>query len=209
LIGAKEKPMSTDKRIDAYIEKSAPFAQPILKHLRVLVHEVCPDVEETIKWGFPHFMYQGILCSMASFKQHCAFGFWKAKQIDELNGNPETAMGDFGRITQIKDLPSKTVLKRLIKQAMAINVNPQMAATELKPKRAAKPALQPPEAFLKALAKNKKAKTTFDNFSPSHQREYSEWILEAKREETASKRIEASIEMLSEGKPRHWKYINC
>jgi len=201
--------MRTDKRVDAYIENSAEFAQPILKYLRTLVHEVCPDVEETIKWGFPHFMYQGILCSMASFKQHCAFGFWKATQIDELNGNPETAMGDFGRITRIKDLPSKTLLKRLIKQAMAINAKPQMAASESRPKRAVKPALLPPEAFLKALARNKKAKTVFDGFSASHQREYIEWIREAKREETAKKRIEASIEMLSEGKPRHWKYINC
>ena len=118
-------------------------------------------------------------------------------------------MGDFGRIAQIRDLPSKTLLKRFIRQAMAINAKPQMAASESKPKRAVKPALLPPEAFLKALAKNKKAKTVFDNFSASHRREYIEWILEAKREETAKKRIEASIEMLSEGKPRHSKYINC
>jgi uncharacterized protein YdeI (YjbR/CyaY-like superfamily) len=209
LIDALEKPMSTDKRVDAYIDNSAEFAQPILKYLRALVHEVCPGVEETIKWGFPHFMYQGILCSMASFKQHCAFGFWKATQIDELNGNPETAMGDFGRITQIRDLPSKTVLKRLIKQAKVINANSVMTNTDSRPKRKAKPALLPPEAFLIALGKNKKAKTIFDKFSPSHQREYIEWILEAKREETTKKRIEASIVMLSEGKPRHWKYINC
>jgi len=198
-----------DKRIDAYIEKSADFARPILEHIRSVVHEACPDIEETIKWGFPNFMYRGILCNMASFKQHCAFGFWKARQMTDLSGNPETAMGDFGRLTSLKDLPNKTLLKRLIKQAMALNTQPVPASVEPKPRRAAKPELIAPEAFLKALGKNKKAKTTFDNFSPSHRREYIEWILEAKREETANKRIESSIEMLSEGKPKNWKYMNC
>lgn len=195
-----------DPRIDAYIDKSAEFARPILEHLRAIVHDACPDAEETLKWGFPHFMHHGILCSMASFKQHCAFGFWKAKQMAELNGSPDIAMGDFGRIAKIKDLPGKAELKRLIKQAMVLNANPMPAAKEVKAKRAAKPALIAPEAFLKALAKNKKAKTTFDNFSPSHRREYIEWILEAKRVETTIKRIDASIEMLGEGKQRHWKY---
>lgn len=200
---------SRDKRIDAYIENSAEFARPILEHLRAVVHEACPEVEETIKWGFPHFMYHGMLCGMASFKQHCTFGFWKAKQMDGLSGNPGAAMGDFGCIRQVKDLPAKAVLKRLIKQAMAINDNPAPASAVPKPKRTPRPELVPPEAFLKALSKNRKAKATFENFSPSHRREYVEWILEAKREETAEKRIAASIEMLSEGKSRHWKYANC
>jgi hypothetical protein len=199
--------VSRDKRIDAYIEKSADFAQPILQHLRAAVHEACPEVEETIKWGFPHFMYHGMFCSMAAFKQHCAFGFWKAKQMAELSEAPEAAMGDFGRITQIKDLPSKAVVKRLIKRAMQLNANP-VPDTVTKPKRTAKPTLVAPEAFLKALAKSRKARATFDSFSPSHQREYIEWILEAKREETVKKRIDASIEMLSEGKPRNWKYMS-
>lgn len=195
-----------DPRIDAYIEKSADFAQPILQYIRALVHETCPEVEETIKWGFPHFMHHGILCSMAAFKQHCAFGFWKAKQMAQLGETAEAAMGDFGRITRVKDLPGKAVLKRLIKQAMQLNANP-VPETAAKPKKMAKPALLAPNAFLKALAKNGKARTTFDKFSPSHQREYIEWILEAKREETVKKRIDASVEMLSEGKPRNWKYM--
>ena len=198
--------VSRDKRIDAYIEKSADFAQPILQHLRAAVHEACPEVEETIKWGFPHFMYHGMFCSMAAFKQHCAFGFWKAKQMAELSETPGTAMGDFGRITRIRDLPGKSVMKRLIKQAMQLNANP-VSEPAAKTKRVAKPAPVAPEAFLKALAKNRKARTSFDNFSPSHQREYIEWILEAKREETVKKRIDASIEMLSEGKARNWKYM--
>jgi len=200
---------NVDKRIDAYIENSAEFAQPILKHLRTVVHEACPEVEETMKWGFPYFMYQGMLCGMASFKKHCGFGFWKAKQMSEIHGSPGEAMGDFGRILKIKDLPTKTVLKRLIKQAMAINDKLVPTSPAPKLKRNARPELLPPEAFLKALAKNKKAKITFDGFSPGHRREYVEWILEAKRQETASKRIEASIEFLSEGKRRNWKYENC
>ena len=195
-----------DPRIDAYIEKSADFAQPILQHVRAAVHEACPEVEETIKWGFPHFMYHGMFCSMAAFKQHCAFGFWKAKQMAELSETPETAMGDFGRITRIRDLPGKAVLKRLIRQAMQLNASP-VSEPVAKTKRVAKPAPAAPEVFLKALAKNRKAWTTFENFSPSHQREYIEWILEAKREETVKKRIDASIEMLSEGKARNWKYM--
>ena len=195
-----------DPRIDAYIEKSADFAQPILQHLRAAVHEACPEVEETIKWGFPHFMYHGMFCSMAAFKQHCAFGFWKAKQMAELSETPGTAMGDFGRITRIRDLPGKAAMKRLIRQAMQLNANP-VSEPAAKTKRVAKPAPAAPEVFLKALAKNRKAWTTFENFSPSHQREYIEWILEAKREETVKKRIDASIEMLSEGKARNWKYM--
>ena len=198
--------VSRDKRIDAYIEKSADFAQPILQHVRAAVHEACPEVEETIKWGFPHFMYHGMFCSMAAFKQHCAFGFWKAKQMAELSETPGTAMGDFGRITRIRDLPGKAVLKRLIRQAMQLNASP-VSEPVAKTKRVAKPAPAAPEVFLKALAKNRKAWTTFENFSPSHQREYIEWILEAKREETVKKRIDASIEMLSEGKARNWKYM--
>lgn len=195
-----------DPRIDAYINKSADFAQPILQYIRATVHEACPEAEETIKWGFPHFMYHGILCSMASFKQHCAFGFWQARRMAELSQSPNEAMGDFGRISQIKDLPGKVVLKRMLKQAMVLNTVPA-AMSQAKPKRTAKPALIAPEAFLNALAKNRKAKTSFDHFSPSHQREYIEWILEAKREETVKKRILASIEMLADGKPRHWKYM--
>ena len=198
-----------DPRIDAHIEKSADFARPILEYLRAVVHAACPDVEETIKWGFPHFMYKGMLCSMASFKQHCSFGFWKARQMTGFERNPETAMGDFGRIAMPEDLPRKTELKRLVKQAMALNANPSPVVAKPKTGRVAKPELVPLDAFLDALAKNKKAKASFDGFSPSHRREYVEWILEAKRVETVSKRIEESLRLLSEGKPRHWKYIDC
>ncbi len=118
--------MKTDPRIDAYISKAADFAKPVLQHLRELVHQACPDVEETIKWGFPHFMYQGsILCSMASFKQHCAFTFRKGPlmkdpyQIFILTG--ETAMGQFGRIKSLENLPSDTYLLEYLCEAMALS----------------------------------------------------------------------------------------
>ena len=119
--------LKKDKRIDAYITKSAPFAKPILKHFRALVHRACPEVEETIKWNFPHFDYKGsMMCSMAAFKQHCAIGFWKASLLTDAKklierANSEEAMGHFGRITSLKDLPKDAVLTKYIKEAMKLN----------------------------------------------------------------------------------------
>jgi len=116
---------SKNPKIDAYIEKVAPFAQPVLKHLRKLVHKTCPQVEETIKWGMPCFEYKGLLCSFASFKEHCTFGFWKAGiMIDAgvlLGKESKSAMGNLGRITSMKDLPSDKILIGWIKEAMKLN----------------------------------------------------------------------------------------
>lgn len=195
-----------DSRVDAYIAKSADFARPILEHLRAVVHDSCPDVEETMKWGFPHFTHHGMLCHMASFKQHCAFGFWKAKELFEPGQTSSTAMGDFGRISQINDLPSKTILKRLIKQAAQLNLQTIDSKTTKKPVRTPEPELPLPEVLSKAFDKNKQAKTVFENFSASHRREYIEWIAEAKREETVQKRVNTTIEQLMMNKPLHWKY---
>jgi hypothetical protein len=198
---------TTDPRIDAYIAKSADFAQPILKHIRSLVHAACPDVVETMKWSFPHFEHQGVLCSMAAFKQHCAFGFWKGKlflpQGDELGDN---AMGQFGRITSIDDLPSKKVLLGYIKQAVKLNEEGVKAP---KPPKKEKGKLIVPPYFRAALKKSKKAQATFDNFSPSHQREYVEWVTEAKQEATRERRLATAVEWLAEGKSKNWKYENC
>ena len=195
---------TTDPRIDAYIAKSADFAQPILKHLRQVMHAACPDTEETLKWSMPTFMHGGrILAHMAAFKAHCAFGFWH----DVAQTGNGDAMGQYGRIATLKDLPSKTELAKHVKKAVAL-----IDAGE-KPVRAAKPAPKPPPevpADLKAaLARNAKARKTFEAFSPSHQREYTEWLVEAKREETREKRLLQAIEWMEEGKPRHWKYQNC
>ena len=199
----------TDKRIDDYIKKSAEFAKPILSHLRKLVHNACPSVEETTKWGFPHFQYKGaILCSMASFKQHCAFGFWKASLMsdrDKLFVQGEAAMGHLGKITSMKDLPSDKVLTAYIKEAAKLNEEGIKLPT--RSKSTEKKELTVPEYFKKALSKNKKALSTFGNFSYSNKKEYVEWVTEAKTEETRNSRMETSIEWMAQGKIRNWKYL--
>lgn len=196
-----------DPRVDAYIASSAEFAQPILRHLREVIHAACPEVEETLKWRMPSFMYHGILCGMAAFKQHCTFGFWKGSLIVDKNGqNLDDAMGQFGRLTSVKQLPPKKVLAGYIHKAMELNESGAKAPAKPKPKK--KPAVVPPD-LAAALKKNAKARAAFENFSPSHQREYIEWITEAKREETREKRLQTTIEWLTEGKPRNWKYMNC
>lgn len=198
-----------DERIDHYISKSADFAKPILIHFRELVHKACPDVKETIKWGFPHFDYMGIICSMAAFKKHCAIGFWKASLMkDSLlikNAESEAAMGHYGKITSLKDLPSNKKIISHIKEAMMLNE--KGIKLPAKKSAASKKEIVVPDYFLKALEKNRKAFTTFQNFSPSHKREYVDWITEAKTLETRSKRIETAINWLAEGKPRNWKYM--
>ena len=198
---------TTDKRVDQYIRNAAPFAKPILTHLRGLVHKTCPQVEETIKWGFPHFVYNGILCSMASFKGHCAFGFYQAKLmgIDELivNAASESAMGHLGKITSLDDLPADRVLMKYIKEAMKLN---EEGVKVVRPKAVVKSAAIPAD-LKKALAANKKAETVFAAFSPSNKRDYIEWITEAKTETTRTKRLTQAIEWIAEGKPRNWKYM--
>ncbi|HCY75395.1 MAG TPA: hypothetical protein DHV28_05700 [Ignavibacteriales bacterium] len=197
-----------DPRVDLYISKSAEFAKPILIHLRELVHTACPDVEETIKWGFASFDYNGPMCSMASFKQHCAFGFWKASLMKDKtlisNAESESAMGHYGKIKSLKDLPSDKKIISHIKDAMKLND----LGIKLPPRKvkSVKKELSVPDYFLKQLKKNKKAFTVFENFSTSHKREYVEWITEAKTDETKNRRMETAIEWMSEGKSRNWKY---
>ncbi len=197
-----------DDRVDAYIGRSADFAQPILTHLRDLVHATCPDVEETMKWSFPHFMYKGVLCSMASFKEHCAFGFWKSSLIVRKGGaEVEQAMGQFGRITKLSDLPAKKILSGYIKEAMKLNETGVKSPTRSQPKTLTEVIV--PDDLAGALKKNKQALATFEKFSPSNKREYIEWITEAKTEATRARRLEMAIEWMAEGKPRNWKYMNC
>jgi uncharacterized protein YdeI (YjbR/CyaY-like superfamily) len=199
-----------DPRIDTYITESAGFAKPILKHLRRLVHTACPEVEETFKWSFPHFLHKGMLCSMASFKQHCTFGLWKGALIlsKTSGGNLEDeAMGQFGRITSISDLPSEKILLGYIKEAVRLNDAGIKVPRPPKPKE--KKELVVPDYFLSALKKNKKALAAFENFTYSHKKEYLEWVTEAKREETRQKRLATTLAWLAEGKSRNWKYLEC
>lgn len=192
-----------DPRVDAYIAKAQPFAQPILTHLRELLHEACPDVQETIKWGMPAFMYHGILAGMASFKAHAAFGFWKGKLITDTAGKSREAMWQFGKITSLKDLPNKRELRSLVKKAMQLN---EAGAKTPRGLKHAKPALRAPADLTAALKSKAKARTFFASLAPSAKRDYIEWITEAKRAATRAERVATTVQWLGEGKRRNWKY---
>lgn len=203
--------VQADPRIDAYIARAAPFAQPVLTHLRALVHKACPDVTETVKWSHPSFLHAGkILCNMAAFKAHCAFGFWhqKMQAILAKNGHAgDQGMGSFGKLTSVDDLPGDRILAGYIKAAVAMNASD--APARPRPTRMPKVEATVPADLAAALKRNRAASATFSNFSPSHRREYIEWITEAKQEATRQKRLATTVEWLAEGRPRNWKYMNC
>lgn len=193
--------MPKNPQIDAYIAKQRDFARPILEHLREVVHAACPEVTEVLKWGCPSFEYHGLLYGMAAFKAHCRFILWKWQLID-LQGSPSDDEGSFGKITSVKDLPSKKVLIGYIKKAMKLNEEGVKAPRTAR----AKPELPVPKGLAAALKRNLAAKKTWDNFSPSHRREYIEWITEAKTDATREKRLATTLEQLAEGRSRNWKY---
>ena len=191
-----------DPRVDAYIEKAQPFAKPIMRQLRKLVHVACPEVVEAIKWGVPAFEYKGPMCGMAAFKAYCTFGFWKSSLMEGLPvaDNP---MSQFGRMASIDELPPEKTIVSLIKQAKKLNDEGIKIKREVK---APKPPVKVPPYFSIALKKNKKAQATFDAFPPSHRREYVEWIADAKQEATRDRRIAQAVDWIAQGKGRNWKY---
>ena len=195
--------MSHDSRIDAYIANAQPFARPIHERVRERVHAVVPDVEETTKWGMPTYMLGGkILVGTASFKAHAALNFWRGQELGFET--KDGAMGQLGKLTSVDDLPSD--LDAMISRAAELSASaPAPRKTKHEPKPA--PALHP--EFAEALAKAPKAQATLDAFPPSAQREYLDWVSEAKQESTRQKRIADAVQWLSEGKRRHWKYENC
>jgi len=194
-----------DERVDAYLAQCADFARPILERCRAWVHEGCPEVTETIKWGVPAFEYRGLLANMAAFKQHATFGFWKHALV--VGAEPERrAMGSFGRLERRADLPRKAEFMALLKRAMTLN---EQGVTKVREKGRPKPELPVHPDFAAALKRSRAARATFDALAPSHRREYLEWIAEAKREATRARRIEQTIEWLAEGKKRNWKYESC
>jgi uncharacterized protein YdeI (YjbR/CyaY-like superfamily) len=198
----------TDPRIDAYIARQADFAQPILERLRAVVHEACPDCEETLKWGMPTYMYGGaILASMAAFKQHASFGYWKHALVMG-EGVARDGMGSYGKMASVKDVPPKKTLAADIKRAMQLNTD-KVKAPAARKSATPKPAPDAPEDLVAALKKNAKARKAFDAFPPSAKRDYVAWIVEAKREETRAKRLVQAVEWMAEGKRRNWKYENC
>ncbi|MEO8677686.1 MAG: YdeI/OmpD-associated family protein [Vicinamibacterales bacterium] len=195
----------TDPRVDAYIQQAAPFAKPILVHLRKVVHEACPEVQETMKWSFPHFDYKGIFCAMASFKQHATFGFWKGSLLAaKLPKVDEKAMGQFGRIASMDDLPPAKTLARIVKAAARLNDD---GVKVVRARKAKKAPLKPPADLMTALKRKPKALAAFKAFSAGQQREYVEWITEARREATRASRLATAVGWIAEGKPRNWKYM--
>lgn len=198
--------MSRDHRIDAYIASAQPFARPILEKVRERVHAVLPDVEEAIKWSMPAYLLAGkIVLITAAFKGHAALNFWRGQEL-ETNHFSVGAMGQFGKIRSIDELPSDAELDRLIREAAALA---KSAPAPRKPKHAPKPVPEMHPELAAALARSPKAKAAFEQFAPSHRREYLDWIGEAKRAETRQKRIATAIEWLTEGKKRNWQYERC
>ncbi len=200
-----------DKRVDAYIAQAQPFAKPILKKLRTLIHKGNPGVEETIKWGMPSFDYKGPFASFAAFKQHAVFGFWKYKLIKDPKGHlgeilnkGGTSMGNLGRMTSTKDLPPDSALLDFVRQAKKLNddgIKIPSRTSKLK-----KPLVIPPY-LIRTVRSDKHASVVWHSFAPSHKKEYVEWITEAKTEETRERRMETMMEWLREGKSRNWKYM--
>ena len=200
--------VATDRRVDAYIENSPEFAQPILIKLRELVHLACPEVIETIKWGAPAYEYKGILAIMASTKRHAVFNLWKGELIPEVkelySEKFSMAMGTFGKITSIDDLPPDDKVIGWIKQAMELNERgvklPQRSRSEPKPE------VDVPDDLIAALGQNERARATFEGFSAARRREYVDWITEAKTDATRQRRLSQAVDWMAEGKHRNWKY---
>lgn len=198
--------MSREPRIDAYIDRAQPFARPILEKVRERLHTVLPEVEEAMKWSMPAYLVDGkILLITSAFKGHAALNFWRGQEIGD--GEPKAgAMGQFGKLKSLDDLPGDSELDQLIREAAAVATT---APAPRKPKHAPKPAPKMHPEFEAALAKAPKARATLEAFPPSAQRDYFEWITEAKQDSTRHKRIATAVEWLAEGKRRHWKYQNC
>lgn len=197
------------KEVDAYIANAAPFARPILKKIRRLFHRADPRIEEAIKWGTPHFVHKGIVGGMAAFKRHASFGFWKGRLLDD----PAGILGEVGegsmcmvKLERVSELPADEVLLGYIRQAVELNEKEIKAPKAGRRKKAARK-VEVPDDLAAALEKNERARATFEGFGPSHKREYVEWIAEAKRDSTRSRRLATALQWLAEGKPRNWKYM--
>ena len=191
-----------DPRVDAYIKRAAPFAKPILTRLRKIVHTGCLDVEETIRWNSPFFDYRGPICFMAGFKQHCVFGFWKGSLL--FGKKSKGAMGHFGRITSMEDLPNEKKLIGYLRKAAELS---EAGIEKSRSRSRGKQKLSVPPDLKAALQKNSKARKRFENFSHSHKKEYVDWIADAKRDETRKRRLQTAIQWMAQGKSQNWKYL--
>jgi len=190
-------------QVDSYISKAAPFARPILEKLRRLFHEACPEIEEKIKWGVPSFQRNGMVGGFAAFKQHASFGLWRQDMLPDPEGLFKTKGPMGAKLTDVSQLPADDVLLSYIRAAVKLNESGPPPRAKSKPK----PPVKVPDYFMAALRKDKKALSTFEAFPPSHKREYVDWIVEAKRDETRQTRLATAVQWISEGKSRNWKYV--
>lgn len=200
-------------QVDAYIARSADFAQPILRKLRAVFHKACPEVEEAMKWSVPHFMYHGMLGGMAAFKNHVSFGFWRSRDLRDPKGlfTDASCSGPFAaKLRSARDLPSERVLTAYIKEAMKLN---EEFAAGKRPRGRKKTARKDPKSvkappdLMAALKKNKRALATFEGFPYTHRKEYVEWVAGAKQEATRRRRVATAVQWMAEGKPQNWKYM--
>jgi uncharacterized protein YdeI (YjbR/CyaY-like superfamily) len=198
--------MSRDPRIDDYIARQADFARPILEHIRRTLHSAGPELEETIKWGMPHFTCGGrTVAGMAAFKAHATLSFHQAEAVLGTGVGESGAMGQFGRLASFADLPGEEELKGIVRRAAALAAQ----GPKPRPKKTPKPELETPADLASALEANTAARAGFEAFPPGCRREYVEWVVEAKRPETRARRIAQAVEWMAEGKRRNWKYENC
>jgi len=200
--------MKKNPKVDAYILNTAPFAQPILNELRATLETAEPELEETIKWGFPCFTFQSkLICSFSAYKNHCVFRFWQGSNLKDSAGIltkvGETEMGELSKIKNLEDLPNSEILINYIREAI-----------ELSKKKSTKTIVSEKKITIdlksydlqEIFSSFPKQAEKFDTFSPSHRKEYISWINEAKTEDTKLKRIKTMMEWLLEGKSRNWKY---
>lgn len=197
-----------NKKVDEYISKSADFAKPILNHLREIILSTCPDAEEDVKWGTPHYSYKGdYLVMMAGFKNHCSFSLYKAEMMKDKTIQDSVKAGKkFGYMDKVKDiseLPAKKALVAYIKEVMVLN---ESGIKKVLPKSDKPKVFEVPDYFEKALHYNKAAKEVFYSKSDSFRKEYIVWISDAKTDDTRQKRIQESLKWIAEGKGRFWQY---
>ena len=195
--------MTFDPRVTAYINAAAPFAKPILTELRTRIHASIPEIEEDIKWGFPSFMYKGkIFFGMSAFKAHAGAGFWHP--LMRPNDKSPEGIGEFGKITAVDQLPSRAAFAKLARQAKKLTDDGVTGPKRPKPDPNRK--VDVPKDLAALLAKNARARATFEGFPYSKKNDYVTWINGAKRDETRAKRLATTVKQLAEGKSLMWKY---
>ena len=193
--------MSTDPRVDAYIEAAQPFARPILTKVRAVVHAAVPDAAETMKWSMPFFTLNGRdVAMMAAFKVHAGVGIFDGSAM----GGGE-AMSNCGKLATVDDLPADLPARLQTAAVLAAQGKPMRAAAPRPPKAE----IAMPDDLAAALAAYPAAAAQFTAFPPGARREYLEWVTSAKQPTTRAKRIETTVAQAAEGKRLNWKYEKC